>query len=473
MKTFFTSDAQPPICVDLDGTLVKIDTLHQALLLLIRRDPKTILKIPKWIRKGRAVLKDEVMQRIFLDVPFLPYNKQLLSYLREEKEKGRKIILVTGANIRVATAVANHLNIFDEIMASSSSHNLFGSEKTIAIQKKYKAYDYAGDSIYDLPAFEKARKKIFVNPSRLLSKHKSDILIEERHSLLKSIFESFRISQWTKNILIFLPALLAHQLNNNSILFSSLITFLSFSLTASAIYILNDLLDISADQHHPRKRNRPFANGNLQLIQGIYFIPILLISSFLILQLLPNSNILSRILMLYTLLAISYSLKLKQIIFVDVIILTLFYNIRIIMGGFATYTSISDWFFFFTLFLFLNLALLKRFASIVELKEENTFLQERGYTKLHKKLLLYSGITTGLASCFILLMYSFSDQINFLYSKPFLIHFTSPVLMYWLIKMWRSANKNMMRNDPFVYASQDIISYIVCLAIGLLFFLAL
>ena len=461
----------PPLCVDLDGTLVKLDTLHQSILLLIRRKPKSIFKIIKWIQAGRASLKEEVTKRVSIDAAHLPYNNKLLNFLKNEKDKGRKLVLVTGANFRTANAVANHLQIFDHVMSSSESFNLFGPEKPKMILNKYNEYDYAGDSIHDLPAFNAARKKLFVNPSRSLLKYKYDTLIEEKKSKLKSIFESLRINQWIKNILIFLPVLLAHKLHQDIFFNQCIIAFFSFSLTASAIYIFNDLLDISADQHHPRKKYRPIAIGNIQIQFAIYMIPLLLISSFIFLHFLPNRESMAFVLILYILTAFLYSLKFKQIIFFDVILLTLFYNTRIIIGGKCSDTVISSWFFLFTFFLFLNLALLKRYGSLVEFNEEKTAQQERGYLLKHRKVLKFLGIATGLFSFLILSMYSFSDQVKILYNNPLFINFTSPLILCWLIRMWKIADKNLMSNDPLIFASKDFVSYIIFFSITLLFIL--
>ena len=461
----------PPLCVDLDGTLVKLDTLHQSLLLLIRRNPKSIFKILKWIQAGRASLKNEATKRVSIDPAYLPYNNKLLNFLKNEKNKGREIVLVTGANFRTANAVANHLEIFDHIMSSSETFNLFGPEKPKMILNKYNEYDYVGDSIYDLPAFRAARKKIFVNPSLALLKHKYDLLINEKKSTLKSIFESLRINQWIKNILIFLPVLLAHKIHQGIYFNQCIVAFFSFSLTASAIYIFNDLLDISADQHHPRKKFRPIASGNIQIQCAIYLIPILLICSFVLLFFLPNNQSVAIILISYILMAFIYSLKLKQVIFLDVVLLTLFYNSRILIGGKCSDTVISSWFFLFTLFLFLNLALLKRYGSLVEFNDIKNTQQERGYSLKHKKVLKKLGIVTGLISFLILLIYSMSDQVKILYLNPFFISFTSPLILYWLIRIWKIADKNLMNNDPLIFASKDFVSYIIFFVITLLFIL--
>ena len=289
-----------PLCIDLDGTLVKLDTLHQAVCLLVRRNPTALLSLPRWIRQGRAFTKNEVAKRIALHAEHLPYNTPLLDYLRAEKKAGRRIILVTAANYRTAEAVASHIGLFDDVLASTAKHNLFSEAKRDALVQRFTTFDYAGDSISDLPVWQAARQKILVNPSHQARKAQpADLLIEDRRPLHRTLPRMLRLHHWVKNLLIFSPLLLAHRINETSALNQSLLAFVAFSLIASAIYIINDLLDLSADQTHPRKKHRPFAAGDLQLIQGVRLIPMLLLGAFLISSFLPFTF--SAILLLYLL----------------------------------------------------------------------------------------------------------------------------------------------------------------------------
>lgn len=464
---------EPPLCVDLDGTLVKLDTLHQAVFLLIRRYPFTILKLPGWIKRGRAFFKNEVMKKVILDVSALPYNQKFIDFLHQEKKNGRKLILTTAANFRTAQAVADHLNIFDEILASSPTENLYGLKKQQAILNKYQDYDYAGDSIGDLPVFNSARKKILVNPLKRI-KINADHVIDDRSIFITTFFKALRPYQWIKNILIFTPILLAHDIKNFNSIEKGIMAFFSFSFIASAIYIFNDLLDLEADQNHPKKKYRPFASGNLQLINGLWLIPILLIISFTMGILVSNSFLI--ILLIYLILTTLYSIKIKQLFGLDVIILTILYILRVISGSFATGNEISAWFIGFSLFLFLSLALFKRFSELEELKgrsDHEVSQRERGYKISDKNILFYTGCFAALSTIIVLVGYILSPTAQDLYTLNYRLWFLLPLITYWFIRLWLNARRGNFHDDPLLFAITDIQTYIIAILSCLLIYFSI
>ncbi len=279
-----------PLCVDLDGTLVKLDTLHQALFLLLRRDFSSLFRIPGWILKGKAHLKEQVMQRVTLDATALPYNQTFLSWLHEERAAGRKLVLATASNYRTANAVADHLGIFDEILASNAETNLRNNRKLSAIQERFERFGYAGNDAHDIPIWEAAAEVILVNPTRpakAACASKADRVFEERRPVLRMFIKAMRCNQWLKNILIFSPMFLAHRFTDRICLTDTIMAFFAFSFAASSIYVLNDLFDLSADQHHPRKCQRPFASGDLPIAVGSLLMPLLVIVSIIFCMFLP------------------------------------------------------------------------------------------------------------------------------------------------------------------------------------------
>ncbi len=464
-----------PLCVDLDGTLIKLDTLHQAILLLIRQKPSTLFLLPQWIRKGRAFTKNEVARRQSLNVKNLPYNNKLLSYIKSEKNKGRTIILVTASNYRTAEAVSKHLGCFDEVLSSSESMNLFGSVKRDILKEKYKTFDYAGDSISDLPIWAASRKKILVNPSRkTLKKQSSDLLIVDKDPVSQSIPKTLRVHQWIKNLLLFLPILLAHQLNTTFLITDAVFAFLAFSLAASAIYIINDLFDLEADQSHPRKKYRPFAAGNIQIIQGVFFSPLLLIGSIILSSFLPLSFL--YIIFLYILLTSVYSVYFKQLFGWDVIILTILYNMRIIAGGSVTNTSISLWLLIFSILFFLALALVKRCIELKELSSNyrsNSNQRGRGYKVTHYNLLYKVGVITSLSSIIVLIGYLLSNKVIQLYHSPFYLWLIIPLVAFWFLRLWKRVTQGNLHDDPLVFAITDTQTYITGILTILLVYFAL
>lgn len=461
---------EPPLCVDLDGTLVKLDTLHQALFSLLRRAPLTLLNLPRWIKQGRAYTKNQVAQLAPLNVAHLPYNQVLLAHLQREKANGRQLVLVTAANERTAHAVADHLQLFDEVLASTATHNLFGTAKRDALVQHYTTFDYAGDSVSDLPVWQAARRAILVNPhhkARLTQP--ADLLIEERTPIALTLFRTLRIHQWIKNLLLFTPLLLAHRITESIALTQTLIAFLAFSLTASAIYILNDLLDLAADQHHPRKRNRPLAAGDLQLINGFRLIPLLLLIALPLTLLL--SPLFSQLLLLYLLLTTLYSIQLKRLFGWDLLLLTLLYNLRIFAGGAASQTPVSGWLIAFSALFFLSLAIAKRCTELIDLNADNSteaHRRERPYHPRQYRSLFRAGILTTLLSTLVLTGYLLSDKVQQLYHQPHLLWWLLPLILFWLLGLWNRVRKGTLHDDPLVATISDPITYCIAILIFIL-----
>lgn len=462
----------PPLCVDLDGTLVKIDTLHQALLLLIRRNPKISFKLFSWMKKGRATFKNEVMKRVNLSENYLPYNEKLLKFLYSEKSKGRRLVLVTAANFRTAELVQNHLKIFDKILSSTPTYNLFGKAKKEKLLDEFKVFDYAGDSIHDKPIFEVARKSILVNPVGKARKIKADLSFDDRPSVFLSIIKSLRPYQWLKNILIFFPIFLAHRLSCIQDVVNGSIAFASFCLIASSVYVINDLLDLSADQSHPIKQKRPFACGDLQIITGLKIIPFLILASIAIGYYLEYSFLL--IIFLYLILSIIYSLKIKSIIILDVVLLAIFYGLRIIAGSVSTGDNISVWFYSFAATLFLSLALVKRSSELAKLStnEGKLLSQERGYNPKNFNKIVICSFISSICSLIILFGYILSTKASFLYSHPNYLFFTMPIIGYWLLRMCILSKKGKIDYDPLSFALKDFQTYIIGFLVLLIIYIA-
>ena len=265
-----------PLCVDLDGTLVKSDTLADSVCVLARTHPWDLLRLPGWLLGGKARFKREVSARAPLDAAHLPYNEALIVYLREQAASGRPLYLSTGADQHVADAVAQHLGLFDGVFSSDGATNLTGREKLRLLESRFGHgnFAYVGNSRKDLPLLTASKAAMLANPTAglqsLLQRKKIPVqqVFQDRASGAQSVWRALRVHQWAKNVLIFLPLILAHALKMNMLLQSAL-AFLSFSLVASSTYIANDILDLAADRVHPRKRRRPFAAGDLSVIAGL------------------------------------------------------------------------------------------------------------------------------------------------------------------------------------------------------------
>ncbi len=458
-----------PLCVDLDGTLVKLDTLHQALFLLLRREPACIFKIPGWIAKGKSHLKEQVMQRVSLDASTLPYNTKLLGYLRKEHAAGRTLVLATASNYRTADAVAEHLGIFSATLASNAEVNLRHGAKLAAIQSRFPKFGYAGNDKADFPIWDAAEQVIVANPSPAAKAYikKADHIFIEKRPVLKMMLKAMRCHQWLKNILIFSPMLLAHRFSDVSAVVQSTLAFFAFSFAASSIYVLNDLFDLSADQHHPRKCKRPFAAGDLAIMRGAALIPVLAFLSFGLCFFLPPLFLYT--LLSYYLITTLYSWRIKQLAVADVLTLAVLYSMRIVAGSAATGTPVSAWFIEFAIFLFLSLALVKRLSELKEMEETpdaDSARRERGYKVGDLPLLLGFGTASGYISVFVFTMYLNSDRVSQLYTTPALLWVFCPLLLYWITRIWHLAWRGKMHDDPLAFAAKDPQTYIIGL-IGL------
>lgn len=455
------------IVSDLDGTLIKSDLLFEALMLLIKSNPIYIFAIPFWVLSGRAALKDNILSKVTIKADELPYNEELISYLKSKKEAGCKLVLATASPQNAAEIVAAHLGIFDEVYGSSRQINLKSSNKAKLLVEKYgeKGFIYAGDSKADIAVWEKAESAITVNKSI-----DSKFIIEKSFttkskSYLKSVIKQIRVYQWVKNVLLFLPALMAH-VTDLPFYYDIILAFFAFSVTASSVYVLNDLLDLGSDRKHPRKRNRPFASGAIPILHGLAMFPILLLLGFGISFFLLPLEFFVTLLIYYTITTL-YSFKIKKIAVVDVLTLAALYTIRIIAGGKAVDVEISPWLLAFSMFIFMSLAFLKRYTELLVMKSSNKEKASgRGYEVGDISLLLAFGAASGFMAVLVFALYTNSDQVKSLYTKPDLLLLVNVFLVYWITRVWLLAHRGKMTDDPIVYTGKDKASWLIGILIA-------
>ncbi len=480
------SDAahEVPLCVDLDGTLVKSDTLVDAVLLLARQQPQSPLHWPGWVRKGRAGFKREITSRAVVDVEHLPYNQALLTFLREEHARGRRIYLATAADIGFAEQVAAHVGLFTGVLASDGTLNLAGKNKLTAFQQRFpEGFSYIGNAIPDRTLLQASHQPMVANPhGKLRSAMRRDAVTAHREFIdrrgpVRSLFKAIRIHQWAKNTLVFLPLLLAHD-HHLDALAASLLAFLSLSFCASATYLINDLLDIEADRRHPRKRNRPFAAGDLSpftgvLVVGLFFVLAIILALLLphVFAALPGTDGVREVLArpycfiewlgLYTVTTLAYSFYLKRRALVDVLVLSGLYTVRILAGSAATEIPVSAWLAAFSIFFFLSLAFVKRFAELkLMLNSGRTKASGRGYGTGDMEQLRSFGTSSAFASVVVLTMY-ISGLADMLYRHPSRLWLLVPVLILWLCRVWLLASRGELHEDPVVYAITDKTSWLL------------
>jgi 4-hydroxybenzoate polyprenyltransferase/phosphoserine phosphatase len=455
------------IAVDLDGTLTLTDTLHEAVLALVRIKPFMLLLLPFWLIRGVAHLKSKVAESSVLDVATLPYNVPFIDWLKEQKASGKKIVLCTAANERIAQAVYKHFDFFDEVIASDEYTNLKSKNKRNELQKKYgeHGYDYAGNSSADLEVWAGASQAIVVNANETVLAKASEVATVSQTfpSVSPDVSDwirALRLHQWLKNLLLFVPLLAAHQFGNFQSLVTLIIAFFSFSLCASSVYIINDLLDLESDRNHPRKKNRPFASAKLPITLGGVVAPLLIGVSIAIGTIVGSAFLV--VLLLYLLLTVAYSLVLKRVVLVDCLMLATLYTVRIIAGAAAVSVSLSFWLLAFSVFLFLSLAFVKRYAElVVQTQEGKSAAHGRGYVVSDASLLQTFGVSSGYISALVIALYVRSEDVVSLYAQPIAILLVLPILLFWVSWVWLKAARGEMHDDPILFALKDKASLLV------------
>lgn len=467
-----------PLCVDLDGTLVKTDLLVESIVLVLKANPLKAFLLPVWMSRGKAFFKHRIAQEVEIDVSHLPYNRALLEFLIAERRKGRELVLATASNKRIAEKIAAHLGIFSKILASDGQTNLSGKEKLDQLLKNFGAgqFDYAGNHSVDMPIWRQTRKAIVVNASgRLIEKVSPTAevshVFEKKRLPIKDAIRSLRPHQWVKNLLIFVSLAAAHKLSDAPRVWQACVAFASFCLCASSVYALNDLVDLEADRQHPRKRHRPFASGALPLLGGLALVPGALALSAILALMLPRNF--QWVLAGYFLTTLTYSFYFKRQVLLDVIILAGLYTLRIFAGGVAVQVSISAWLMAFSMFFFLSLAFAKRFAELVTLRRANKeHARGRGYFASDLEQLASLGASSGYISVLVLALYINSQEVTRLYARPAMLWLICPILLYWISRIWLWAHRGRLNEDPIIYALSDGASYIVAFLCVMVLYLA-
>lgn len=460
------SERQLPLVVDLDGTLVRSDTLHEALIGLVAQSPAALVRVLQWLPGSRSALKRNVADRVVLDPALLPYDADVLDLIAKARANGRRVALVSAADHRQVEAVAAHLGLFDLAIGTGSpgtEGNLRGKAKADFLVDRFGAqgFDYIGDSATDIPVWAAARQAIAVRPSAGLQRRAGGAGITlapagpNGSSPVWALVRACRPHQWAKNLLILLPVLTSQNLAS---LPAALLALLCFSLTASAIYIVNDLLDLPSDRLHPRKRTRPFAAGDAGAAQGLVVSAGLLAVSVLLAAVFLPSGFLW-VLLAYLVLTTLYSLSLKRKMMVDVIGLATLYTMRIVAGSMATGIELSHWLLVFSMFLFFALATIKRQAELEDLAQRGGD-KSSGRNLIVADLPVYQAMSIAAAQAAVMVfaLYSQDAQVQANFGSPDLLLLICPVLMLWIGRMQLLTRRGYMTDDPLLFTLRDRVS---------------
>ncbi|WP_245281429.1 UbiA family prenyltransferase [Rhizobium sp. AAP43] len=466
----------PILVVDLDGTLLRSDLLFESFWSALGRDWKSPFLATAALKRGKAALKRHLAEAAEIDIESLPYDTAVIERVSAWRAQGGRTALVTASDQGFADAIAAHLDLFDEVHGSDGLANLKSDAKAQFLAARYGAagYVYMGDTHADLPVWQGARKAITVNASSRV-RTKADALgvdIEHMSSILPSIrpyLKALRPHQWLKNLLVFLPMFAAHQLDLLTFA-KSLLAFIAFSLVASSVYIVNDLLDLSADRAHPRKRNRPFASGSIPIAHGTWMAIGLLALGTLTAGVigLPFLGVMTA----YFIMTTAYSLHLKRRLIIDICVLAGLYTVRIVAGGAATGIPLSVWLLAFSIFFFFSLAAVKRQAELVDgLERGEAKASGRGYYVDDLPIISMIALSSGYVSVLVMALYVNSPAVSALYSRPEALWAICCILLYWITRMVMMTHRGSMHDDPVVYAAKDKIS-LCCIGMVAVFGLA-
>lgn len=470
-----------PLVVDLDGTLIRTDMLLESGLDFLRRHPVQWFKPLLWLAQGKANLKRHLAYNCQVDVAVLPYNEAVLDVINVAKKQGRLVVLATASDMVIAKKIADHLGVFDMVLASDNGVNLSAHNKRARLIEEFgqKGFDYVGNSTDDLVVWAVAANALVVDPEKpLRSRIKkidnlANVVITHKQSW-QVWAKSMRMHQWMKNLLIFVPLFAAHQVTDFAQLKAGLLAFVFFGLCASSVYLLNDLLDLSDDRHHAIKKNRPLAAGRLPISVALILVPMLLAMAFVgSMVFLPFEFTL--VLLLYYLTTLAYSLVLKRWMGVDVIVLALLYALRIIAGAAAFSLALTFWLLAFAIFIFLSLALVKRYAELNDARQKgrNEKSRGRGYYPGDLEMIASLGAASGYISVLVLALY-INELPNFkLYQNPQVVWAAVPLLLFWITRTWMLAHRGKMHDDPVVFALRDRPSLCIGVIFACVFYFAM
>ena len=456
-------DSFVPLCVDLDGTATPVDTLHESLLSLLRRSPRALLGLPSALTRGKAAFKRAIAEHARIDVAQLPWRGELLDWLRAQRAGGRPLFLVTAADSTLAAVVADHLDLFDGVIASDGVQNLSGERKRAVLVARFgeKSFDYVGNEAKDLAVWRSSRRAIVVGNESLIQRVRRIADVERSFAgtrpSLRATIKAIRLHQWIKNVLVFLPALLGHAILQPQVLYRSVLAFIAYGLCASSVYVVNDLFDLDSDRRHPRKRQRAFASGLLPASRGLLYAAVLLAGAVAVAITVGPQFCL--VLACYYVLTWAYSIRLKRAAIVDVMTLAALYTLRIIAGSAATGIAASFWLLALSMFAFLSLGVVKRYTELHDAAAAGRLGGHgRGYTGADLPLLLILGIAAGFCSVVVMALYINSPDSQTLYKHKRVLWLICPLMLYWMSRVWLLTARGQMLDDPVVFAARDRIS---------------
>lgn len=452
-----------PLVVDLNGTLVRSDLLIETAFSELGQRPQSLFDLLNALLRGKAALKHRLSEPADFDPASLPYDNEVLEQIRTAHAEGRPVYLASASNRRLVGAVADHLGLFTGWFASDETTNLAGEAKAQQLVKNFgeRGFDYIGNDAADLPVWAHAAKAIAIRAPAGVARRLARTGAEVEHlsyarPTLRTWAKLVRVHQYAKNALIFLPLLAAHLFQVEAAM-QALLAAIAFSLCASSVYILNDLIDLPEDRVHRSKRNRPLASGAIPLMHGVLAAPLLFTAALLVASWVSTAFI--GVLLGYFALTTAYSFVLKRKMLVDVVTLAMLYSVRVIGGAVAVNVPVSKWLLAFCMFMFMALALIKRYVELAaRLDAKIPDATNRDYVAGDLTIVGGLAAAAGFNAVTVFALYLSSDGIGELYRRPDILWVACPILMYWISRALMLAHRRQMDDDPVVFALKDKVS---------------
>ncbi len=473
VETCVTQGIDVPLCVDLDGTLLRSDILLECLAESLHC-PLVLLRIPFFMARGRAFLKARLAEATPPDVTTLPYDPEVLKVIKTERATGRRIVLITATDRRIADRISAHLGVFDEVIASDGIINLKGKKKSEELVRRFgrRGFSYAGNDESDLAVWKESKSAIVVGNRSLHLPAAAITQVEEvlpgPGRRISNLLQLFRPYQWSKNLLVFVPLLTANDILSVSNWMRCIGLFFALSVMASALYVLNDITDLRSDRAHPRKRTRGLASGNVSLVTGFA----LLVPGVALALALAAVNGSLKLVLLYGVLSFLYSTYFKRFPLIDIFLLAGIYAVRIFAGGVVGGHLVSVWLLTFSIFLFFSLAAVKRTAELLALPADNQKRSRRGYFPGDALALEMMGVSSSFMSCLVLAFYVQSLTVQRNYTSPDLLWGIIVLVLFWQCRLWLATLRGKMQDDPIIYAAKDWVSWLVACAVIAIMLLA-
>lgn len=474
-------DQPLPLVVDLDGALLRVNPLHEGLLVLLMRRPWQLLRALR-ILICRGGSRMEAMGASFgmVDIENLPLRQELLAWLREQAAAGRELHLVSAADPVTVGRLAASLRLFDSCVASGGSHRLRGSAKADYLTRRFSdGFSYVGGRAQEPAVWESASAAVLAGAPpaarRRIQRLNKPIEAEFPAPGVRAApwLKQLRLHQWSKNLLVFLPLLLGHRFTDVQGWVSALLAFAGMSLVASATYVVNDLSDLADDRRHISKRNRPLAAGTIAAPAAAAVALLMLAAGFgLAFATGPEAGL---TLACYLALTLAYSFRLKRVALLDTAVIGSLFTLRIVLGAVAARTPLSPWLLAFSAMLFFSLAMAKRHAEITKAARSaaTAKIAGRGYEAGDVLLTLVYGISSGVASLVISMLYITNGVATVLYGNPSWL-WAVPLLLYlWQMRVWLYAHRGTLDDDPIVFALKDRASLLLGAGCLLALYLAL